>query len=187
MNKDEIKNDLDILEKKIEQLKVEYEKFFVGILTIEPAQLKNQINQIIRKYVSCPMNNVMLSFRYKNLVARFLTYQEYWNRILRLIEEGKNPKDYRKITERFQADAAIAQKEASAPATTDRYAELYSEYIGLLKKHDKKVPGEDAFRKTLNQYEENIKQKYGKNVEADFNFEESEKGIKIKTKIRRLK
>lgn len=189
MNKAEIKKDLDELERKIEQLKVDYEKFFVGIVKTEPTHLKNQIQQIIKKYATktSQINNVMLLFRYKNLTARFLTYQEYWNRILRLIEEGKNPKDYRKLIEDKQKQFSIAEKKDVEMKDYDKYESLYNEYARLLKNQKKSPPDIEQFKKTLLKYEENIKSKYGSDVEANFKFEESNGTVKIKTVIKKVK
>lgn len=182
MNKNEIKHDLDELEKKIEQLKVDYEKFFMGIIPIEPLPLKTSIQQIIKKYSSKQnlFNNVMLTFRYRNLTARFLTYQEYWNRILRLIEEGKNPKDYRRLTE----PSKVLPKQQF---TYDKYKELYLQYSELLKGLKKEPPTEETFKKTIAKYEDDIKAKYGKDVKPTFSFEKTDNTVKIKTKIKRQK
>lgn len=184
MNKAEIKKDLDELEKKIEQLKVDYEKFFVGIINVEPTALKNSIQQIIKKYAtkSNQFNNVMLLFRYRNLTARFLTYQEYWNRILRLIEEGKNPKDYRKLVEEKQTPFAKIEKE---PAEIDRYEQLYDEYANLLKNLKKEPPPLESFKKTIQKFEASIKEKYGEDTDAKFKFEETEGTVKIKTVVKK--
>ncbi|MCX7991540.1 MAG: hypothetical protein N2999_05860 [Proteobacteria bacterium] len=190
MNKEEIKQDLDNIERKIEQLKIEYEKFFVGITKIEPVVMKNQIVQLIKKYASHQFNNVMLSFRYKNLLARFLTYQEYWNRILKLIEEGKNPKDYRKIYEKFIQDAEknILPVEPSPSPKTDEmepYRNLYIKYTSLLEKRNKKAPSLETFVKTINDYENKVKEKYGPDAIVIFEFEEAGDTVKIKSVIKK--
>lgn len=190
MNKDEIKQDLDNIERKIEQLKIEYEKFFVGITKVEPITMKNQIVQLIKKHATTQFNNVMLSFRYKNLLARFLTYQEYWNRILKLIEEGKNPKDYRKIYEKFiqEAEKNILPMESSPPQkleTNDTYKNLYAKYTELLEKRNKKAPPLDTFIKTITDYENKVKAKYGSNVTVVFDFEELGDNVKLKSVIKK--
>lgn len=189
MNKEQIKQDLENIEKKIEQLKIEYEKFFVGITKIEPIVLKNQVVQLIKKYASTQFNNVMLSFRYKNLLARFLTYQEYWNRILKLIEEGKNPKDYRKIYEKFIQDAEknILPEEGDVQSNKkeEPYKNLYQKYTSLLERKSKKAPPFEVFLKTISEYENKIKEKYGDSVVVEFDFVDSSDGVKIKGLVKK--
>lgn len=190
MDKDEIKQDLDNIERKIEQLKIEYEKFFVGITKVEPIVMKNQIVQLIKKYASAQFNNVMLSFRYKNLLARFLTYQEYWNRILKLIEEGKNPKDYRKIYEKFIQEAEknilpVESTQKPKQEIDDTYKTLYAKYSELLGKRNKKAPPIETFIKTITDYENKVKEKYGSNVMVIFDFEELGDNVKLKSVIKK--
>lgn len=191
MNKDEIKQDLDNIERKIDQLKIEYEKFFVGITNVEPIVLKNQIIQLIKKYASTQFYNVMLSFRYKNLLARFLTYQEYWNRMLKLIEEGKNPKDYRKIYEKYivEAEKNILPTEHPTPVKQDPkeelYKNLYNKYAALLERKNKKAPPIDAFKKTIIDYENKVREKYGASAKVEFDFEETGDSVKLKSTIKK--
>lgn len=183
MANDEIKQDIDELERKIDKLKHEYEKFFLGIINVEPVQLKNEVMRLIRKYATKNINNVMLNFRYKNLTSRFLIYQEYWNRNLRLIEEGKNPKEI----VRYQAKSTLvnsAQQKKTAEEKFE-YKKLYEEYKNLLSKKGKSLPSEEAFIKKIEDLRNNVKSKYGDSVEADFKFEETEKGLKIKTIIKK--
>lgn len=186
MNNNEIKQDIDELERKIEQLRIEYEKFFVGIINVEPTALKNRITQLIRKYATYQIKNVMLNFKFRNLTSRFLIYQEYWNRILRLIEEGKNPRDYRKLAEQFNIKLTSAQQpQEQQQKENDSYKRLYDEYSKLLIQKGKKPPSEEVFRKNLQNYELKVKEKFGEDVTTDFKFENTDKGIKIKTIVKK--
>ncbi len=191
MNKDQIKTDINEIEKKIEQLKIDYEKFFLGITNREPIVLKNQLIQLIKKHATTNFNNVMLSFKYKNLLARFLTYQEYWNRVLKLIEEGKNPKDYRKVYEKYivEAEKNILPSEKEQPQVSevsdDRLLSLYNRYSALLQQKNKKAPPLESFRKTIDDYQKKIKSKYGENVKVDFDFDDTGDSIKLKGIIKK--
>ncbi len=193
MNKDEIKKDIDEIERRIEQLKIEYEKYFLNIIKREPLTLKNQLVQLIKKHATTNFNNVMLSFKYKNLLARFLTYQDYWNRILKLIEEGKNPKDYRLVYEKFIAEA----EKNILPSETEMEAEqmsenddnslltLYKRYSELLERKNKKAPTIEAFKKTIDDYQKKIKDKYGESIKIDFDLEDSGNNVKLKGIIKK--
>lgn len=183
MANDEIKQDIDELERKIDKLKHEYEKFFLGIVNVEPIQLKNEVVRLIRKYASKNINNVMLNFKYKNLTSRFLIYQEYWNRTLRLIEEGKNPKEIM----RYQAKSTLVSSTQQKHKIEEKvdYKKLYEEYKNLLSKKGKSLPSEEAFIKKIEDLKNNVKSKYGDSVETDFKFEETDKGLKIKTIIKK--
>lgn len=189
----EIKADLDLMERQIEQLKVDYEKFFVGVIKVEPTQLRGVITRTIQRYNSIHITNAMLAFRYKNLVARFITYQEYWNRILRMIEEGRNPKDYRRLAEQLMKGQPVSVAETiparpSEPdVPVDRYATLYAQFSEKMHSVAKQPPPPDAFRKTLEQYEQKVREKHGSDAQISFSFESSGDNVRIKTVVKKLK
>ncbi len=88
-----ITDDLTKLENLLNELITRYEQYFIGFEKREPLQLRAEVERLIRSYVGVPINNTMYKHRYSMLVARFNTYREHWNRILRLIEEGKYSRD----------------------------------------------------------------------------------------------
>src|SRR3989304_7341072 len=83
-----LKEDLDILDTKISKLKVDYEQYFAKILKREPTALRDEIDRIILKYSNQPTTNTSLKFRYSTLTAKYTSYKQFWNRILRRIEDG---------------------------------------------------------------------------------------------------
>ena len=82
------KEELDMLDVKINKLKVDYEQYFAKVLKKEPAALRNEIDRIILKYSNQPTTNTSLKFRYSTLTAKYTSYKQFWNRILRRIEDG---------------------------------------------------------------------------------------------------
>jgi len=179
----EIKKDIEELEKKIEKLIHEYDKFFLGINNVEPIQLRNQVNQLIRKYSTIQINNVMLNFKFKNLVARYLTYQEYWNRNLRLIEEGKNPKEIiRQEIKRKIFDVGTKEEPSDE---SNKYSNLYKSFLAMSTKKGIKPLSEEEFLNKIKKLQDSLKEKYGNNVHSEIRLEETDKGIKFKTIVRK--
>lgn len=88
-----IAEDLPQLESLLVNLITRYEQYFIGLEKREPLQLFCEVEQMVRRYAHTPINNTMYKHKYTMLVARFNTYREHWNRILRLIEEGKYSRD----------------------------------------------------------------------------------------------
>src|ERR1035437_10131309 len=99
-----IAEDLIILEQQIKELIIRYEHYFVGIDKREPLPLLSSVEKMVRRYAGVHINNTMHKYKYTSLVARLSTYREHWNRILRLIEEGKYSRD------RFIRDLHLRQK-----------------------------------------------------------------------------
>jgi hypothetical protein len=102
--------DLAQLERQLAELITRYEKYFIGLEKREPLQLKDEVVKLVRRYANTPINNTMYKHKYLMLTARFNTYKEHWNRILRLIEEGKFSRD------RFISDLHQRQRGNGRPA-----------------------------------------------------------------------
>lgn len=83
-----LKEDLDILDSKINKLKADYEQYFVKTLKKEPTALRDEIDRLILRYSNQQINNTSLIFRYSTLTSKYTSYKQFWNRILRQIEEG---------------------------------------------------------------------------------------------------
>ena len=88
-----IAEDLAQLEHSLADLISRYEQYFGGLEKREPLKLMQDVEKMVRRYAGVPINNTMYKHKYTMLVARLNTYREHWNRILRLIEDGKYSRD----------------------------------------------------------------------------------------------
>jgi hypothetical protein len=88
-----IPEDLALLEQQLGSLIIRYEQYFSGLEKREPLKLLEEVDRIVRRYATITINNTMYKHKYNMLTARFNTYREHWNRILRQIEEGKYSRD----------------------------------------------------------------------------------------------
>lgn len=85
---DDIKKDIQFLEKAVIELKVLYEQYFMKILKREPFKLRMDVERTIRDYAQEPIQNTTLKFKYNTLVARYSSFKQYWNRTLKQIDAG---------------------------------------------------------------------------------------------------
>ena len=85
--------DVLLLEKTLGELVIKYEQYFLGTEKREPLKTLAEVEQLIRRYQNTKIVNSMVNFRYNSLVAKFNSYRQHWNRITRLIEEGKYYRD----------------------------------------------------------------------------------------------
>lgn len=88
-----IAEDLTTLDHQIKELITRYDQYFIGLEKREPLPLLAEVTKLVRRYTNVPINNTMYKHKFNMLVARLNTYREHWNRILRLIEEGKYSRD----------------------------------------------------------------------------------------------
>jgi hypothetical protein len=83
---------LDQLNREIQQLRVDFERFFNGALPFPPEELRGRVQAQIRSLRG--MSNLATavdSFRLSDCEARFNSYNELFNRRLRDREEGRLP------------------------------------------------------------------------------------------------
>lgn len=100
-----IAEDVALLDQKLSGLITKYEQYFIGLEKREPLQLLDEVEKLVRRYSSVPINNTMYKHRFTMLVARLNTYREHWNRILKLMEDGRYSRD------RFISDLHLRQKD----------------------------------------------------------------------------
>lgn len=125
-----IAEDLPQLERMLGELVTKYEQYFIGLEKREPLQLQTDVEKLVRRYAGTPINNTMYKYKYNMLVARLNTYREHWNRILRLIEEGRYSRDrfIRDLHQRHTGGSP-SREEAAVPQPQDKELDrLYHEY-----------------------------------------------------------
>lgn len=122
--------DFTTLEQMLADLILRYEQYFSGQEKREPLSLRTDVERAVRRFTGTPMNNTMLKHRFTTLVARFNTYREHWNRILRLMEDGKYSRDrfISDLHQRQRGGAAPAKAEAARPGPDSEVERVYREY-----------------------------------------------------------
>jgi hypothetical protein len=84
---------LDSLERRVEDLRNQFEQYFLGSRRTAPLQDRTTVQYAIRKLSNYTIPNLRLRFRYQQLVGKFNSYNSYWNRTLTQIEEGRYSRD----------------------------------------------------------------------------------------------
>jgi len=125
-----IAEDLFILEARLKELVTSYEQYFIGIEKREPLKLLEEVEKMVRRYATTPINNTMYKHRYNNLVARFNTYRQHWNRILREIEEGRYSRDrFRATMHETQRSSRTARPEQQTSSHEHELDRIYAELV----------------------------------------------------------
>ena len=88
-----IADDILKLDQLLSELITKYEQYFIGLEKREPLLRLGEVLKLVRRYSGVSINNTMYKHRFNMQVARFNTYREYWNRILKLMDEGKYSRD----------------------------------------------------------------------------------------------
>ncbi len=80
--------ELKLLEVKLNQLKLDYEKYFIGTRPTEPAQLRSEIQKTIIKWSNTRITNSALRFKFNSMNGRYQAFKRQWDGVLRQIEAG---------------------------------------------------------------------------------------------------
>ena len=81
--------DLEMLDKKIARLRVLYDQYFMGIEKMEPTLIRGEAAKFFMRSTIPVRGGTALKFRFRSLQQRFVSYCSYWDRVVRLIEDGK--------------------------------------------------------------------------------------------------
>ncbi len=84
----EYEQKLEALEHRVERLKALYDQYFQGIERLAPSMERTNVKRAIQELRKNRLRNTSLKFRTNQLLARINTYENYWNRVCRQIEEG---------------------------------------------------------------------------------------------------
>ena len=106
----------DQLEKDINELRSQYELYFMGIERVEPAPQRDKVKAELRRMVGPHIRNTAIRFRVQQLKARMISLENYWERTLRQRESGNYRRDQARVTRREQErkkhELAVARRRA---------------------------------------------------------------------------
>jgi hypothetical protein len=81
---------IDQLARDVQQLRIDFERFFSGALPLPPEDLRGRVQAQLRQLRGATLNTAVENFRLGDLEARFNSYNELFNRRLRDLEEGRH-------------------------------------------------------------------------------------------------
>jgi len=164
---------IERLDEMVSSLKVEYEKYFMRRIKREPVKLRGDIDRLVLRLTTANPGNTALKFRLNSIVSKYNAFKQYWNRVLKAIEEGTyvrtaeggsglmaSPVGAPKFTD--DADGPKTDE----PAALDEPGEidiLYDKYIEARKKCGEPVKGltRASIEKTVKKHREQLKSRYG--------------------------
>ena len=116
------------MEQAIVLLKREFEMYFGGGSKKPPVDTQTKLGKDIKKFGLTSGLSYALRFRYNTIVSRFNTYNELWNKQLRMKEEGK----YQTGPNAPPEHAPRAHHQEKRPR--DPLENVYNDYLATRKK-----------------------------------------------------
>jgi len=87
--REECEKELDLLDTKLARLRVLYDQYFMGVEKLEPMTLRIEVEKTLLRSRIPSLGSTVQRFRFRALQHRFTSYCGFWDRIVRLIEEGR--------------------------------------------------------------------------------------------------
>jgi hypothetical protein len=76
------------LDRKVKQLRVDYERYFLGTRPREPILLRGDVEKQVVILANQAILNTALRFKFQSICARYQAMKRQWNEVLRRIEQG---------------------------------------------------------------------------------------------------
>jgi hypothetical protein len=98
----EILEMLDLLDTALDRLKVMYEQYFLGIAKVAPSHLHTDAERKLREIAQINIRNTALRYRFATLQQKYGSYNSYWRRTLRQIEQGTYVRSLSKVKRKYE-------------------------------------------------------------------------------------
>lgn len=174
-----VTRDLEDFQARLKELEIRYEQYFAGVEKREPYRERKDLSRQLRQYNPLLITQTDLKFRYHSLTARLVSYSNYWDRILRLIDEGKY---HRHLTKAAKTSTAPKPSPASAASEAEHLHQQLAkarEQCGL----PGAVPSPAKVADYLAVQREKIRQKFGdRPVEFQIDISAGKPRIKVRLK-----
>ncbi len=181
---------LSDIEQEMKELEIAYEQYFAGVEKREPITLREAMARRLRQFANRRIVQTDLRYRSQNLATRFHTYCGYWDRILRLIEEGRYsrqqgllPKLSPPPTESPAATRSPDQAKANPPGNGRDLDSVYQKLVEAHHACNLKIPQRQKVEEFLAQQKDKIREKFGdRPVEFRIDLEGGKLKLKVKAK-----
>ena len=176
--------ELDEIQQQMKELEIRYEQYFAGVERREPLRDRTNLARRIRQYTNRRIVWTDLKFRYQGLASRFMSYAQYWDRILRLIDEGK----YHRHTAKLNAPTSPSGPEPAAAADAlGNEAERLQKELASAREAcgiSGATPSAEKVAAFLDAQREKIRQRYGDKAVA-FSIDTSDGKPRIKVSLKK--
>jgi hypothetical protein len=174
--------DLKILDFKLNQLRREYEQYFLGTRPREPVLLAGEVRKLILYLTNNPFPNTALKFKFSSICSRYQAYNRRWQEVLRKIEQGTYERH------RFKADLherEAVEKGSTAAVPSGGRADdprIYAAYVEA-----RRACGQDVanlspakLRAVLREQEKSLRSRFGDDADIRFRVVVEEGKAKLK-------
>ena len=175
--------EMDEIQQQMKELEIRYEQYFAGVERREPLNERKNLARRIRQYTNRRIVWTDLKFRYQGIASRFMSYAQYWDRILRLIDEGK----YHRHTAKLNVPARPSTPDLPAGGAEKSEAERLQKELAAAREAcglAGSAPSADKVAAFLDTQREKIRQRYGDKA-ITFSIDTSDGKPRIKVSLKK--
>jgi hypothetical protein len=172
----QLAQELDQMQDELKELEIRYEQYFSGIERREPYNERRNLERRLRHFTNRTIVWTDLKFRYQSLASRLMSYKQHWDRILRLIDEGKYHRHLAKIP-------TTKAKQKIVPDPQQEVAKLQQQLIQARKNCgiNSEAPSVEKVAAFLKAQREKIRSRYG-DRQVEFSVDTSDGKPRIKVR-----
>ncbi|MGE5346063.1 MAG: MXAN_5187 C-terminal domain-containing protein [Acidithiobacillales bacterium] len=148
-----IESELEVLERGLQRLHVEYERFFTGDAKVPPIDTRRRIEDLLRRMRNENVERAAERFRLQNVQSRFQSLTELWEKRLGTRSEGRTTPGRLPFSRREPAPAGAARDAEGSQSVEKReqadLMPLFERYCAA-----RRSLGEDVSRVRYERFEE---------------------------------
>lgn len=156
---------LSDIEQQMKELEIAYEQYFAGVEKREPVRDREALAKRLRHFANRRITQTDLRYRYQNLATRFHSYSGYWDRILRLIDEGRYNRQQGVLAKPRPAAQAPEPEGAPEPAAGSsgkkEFEGIYRDLVAAHQACRMETPARDQIEQFLSRQQDVIREKFG--------------------------
>ena len=142
-----IDEDLKLFEHKLNTLRLDYERYFLGTRPREPMMARQEIQKFVTVWANQPIQNTAVRFKFNSVNSRYQALKRQWDNVLRQMEAGTYKRDVFKanIRERPQDDpSSRTPNHDGAISSANAGAKLIDSYLEAAEACGQSVKGLSA-------------------------------------------
>jgi len=189
-DKKAIEEKIKAVENDIAELKVDYDKYFIGLEAREPTETRKLVTQKLREIDRLYFNSTALKFKLLSARNRFNTLCTHWDRIQKQIENGTFERGLIKLAkkEELEQENRKIEREGYNKYDSKHTLRLYNEIVENRSSKGDNLNGLnfDKFKANLRGKMDELEQKYkDQPIKYQVVVEDGKLKIQIKKKFTR--
>ncbi len=173
---------LNQLEQDLKSLEIAHEQYFLGTEKRAPEQPRQKFTLRMRKMITHYIPQTDLRYKLQSITSRFNSYCGYWDRIQRLIDEGRYERHVSRI-QRHANEKPPATSASSTNSSANPVDSLYEELVNAHQSCELRPPNKEQVANFLAKQQEAIKKRFGdKQVDFVVVTEAGKPKIKVRAK-----